>query len=378
MKRGKRASANKQDLWGEICHHLNLDVDKEWYSTGSNVNAQAFEAALFKIADRSGIPPSFLSYDEANIWRMVHKGQEAMLSAINAINNPMALYRLETFLFLYSNAWELLLKAKLAKDKGISAIMEDETHTKSFSKILDLILPVVKDPVRINLELTNELRNSAAHYVLPIVQASHIVVFQAGIRNFEQKLFEWFSKSVSEMIPFGMAFLISHIDKASFDINDALLNRQIDESAAAALLEWQKNFEEALGVVDENQLSQLAIPINVKFAVVNNVRMADVLSSINKTEYQQTLVTIKTQNLLDKYPLSFIKIRDEVKKRVSSFNHKQFMRLVKELEGKEEYCGYNFRTQEKKMVFEKTGIVPNGTNKIYNRMALDYILEQMN
>lgn len=378
MPRGQRASAKKQDLWDEICRHLSLEVDPKWYSSGSNVDAHAFEAALYKIADRTGIPPSFLRKDEASIWRMVHKSQEAMLSAINAINNPMALYRLETFLFLFCNAWELLLKAKIAKERGIKTILEEDgEHTISFTKVLEVALPS-KDTVRINLGLVNDLRNRAAHFVLPIVQASHIVTFQAGIRNYEQKLLEWFGKSVSEKIPFGMAFLISHIDKSAFDIQDALLNKQIDEGAAFALLEWQKKFEEALGSIDEGSVTELAIPINVNFAVVNNTRKADVLTSINKEHYEKTLVAIKYQNMIDKYPLSYDKVKDEVKLKSNNFSHKKFRELIVTVEGKEEYCGYNFRTKEKREEYERTGVLPKGTPKIYNQKVVEYLVENMN
>lgn len=378
MARGQRASAKKQDLWDEICKHLNLEVNPKWYSTGSNVDARAFEAALYKIADRTGIPPSFLKKEEASIWRMVHKSQEAMLSAINAINNPMALYRLETFLFLFCNAWELLLKAKVAKEGGIEKILEEDGgHTISFTKVLEIALPS-KDTVRVNLNLINDLRNRAAHFVLPIVQASHIVTFQAGIRNYEKKLLEWFNKSVSEKIPFGMAFLISHIDKSAFDIQDALLNKQIDEGAAVALLGWQKNFEEALGSIDDSSVAQLAIPINVNFAVVNNTRKTDILFSINKTNYENTLIAIKYQNIIDKYPYTFKTAIEEVKKRVDVFNHKKFMSLIKSVASKEEYCGYNFRSKEKELEYKKTGVLPTGTTKLYNLKALDFFVENMN
>ena len=73
MGRGKRAAANKQPLWDEISAQLGIEVDPTWYTTGSNVCAPAFEIALRKIAERTGIPPSFLSEHEQQVWRMLHK-----------------------------------------------------------------------------------------------------------------------------------------------------------------------------------------------------------------------------------------------------------------------------------------------------------------
>ena len=41
---------------------------------------------------------------------------EAFIMALGTINNPSIAYRLEAFLFLFCNAWELLTKARLLED----------------------------------------------------------------------------------------------------------------------------------------------------------------------------------------------------------------------------------------------------------------------
>lgn len=48
------------------------------------------------------------------------------------------------------------------------------------------------------------------------------------------------------------------------------------------------------------------------------------------------------------------------------------------VEGKEEYCGYNFRTNKKREEYERTGVLPKGTPKIYNQKVVEYLVENMN
>ena len=60
--------------------------------------------------------------------QLVEKSEAAMISAIEIYNKPDYKYREETFALLMVNAWELLLKAKLASEKGddLSVIFEYE------------------------------------------------------------------------------------------------------------------------------------------------------------------------------------------------------------------------------------------------------------
>ena len=50
--------------------------------------------------------------------RLVDKSIEAYVLALETINRLSIQYRLESFCYLFCNAWELLLKAKILDDEG--------------------------------------------------------------------------------------------------------------------------------------------------------------------------------------------------------------------------------------------------------------------
>ena len=54
--------------------------------------------------------------------RLLDKSSEAFVLAIELYNRPSIKYRVEGFSFFICNAWELMLKAKLIADRGISAV----------------------------------------------------------------------------------------------------------------------------------------------------------------------------------------------------------------------------------------------------------------
>ncbi len=107
MPRGTRAVAPKQSLFSEICTQLNIQAQGSWMSSGSTVTAPGFQAVLEQVAKNSGVPPTYLRDYEVLVWRLIHKSVEAMVLALEIVNKPSIGYRLESFLFLFINAWEL-------------------------------------------------------------------------------------------------------------------------------------------------------------------------------------------------------------------------------------------------------------------------------
>jgi len=49
--------------------------------------------------------------------QLLDKSQEAFILALEIYNKPTIKYRIEGFCLFFSNAWELLLKAKILEDE---------------------------------------------------------------------------------------------------------------------------------------------------------------------------------------------------------------------------------------------------------------------
>lgn len=96
----------------------------------------------------------------------------AIISAIEIYNKPQFKYRSECFVILLTNAWELLLKAILSKNKQrIYYPKRRKEKYKSFSLIdsLSRVRPffpnsIKFEPVRENLLLLEHYRNNSIHF----------------------------------------------------------------------------------------------------------------------------------------------------------------------------------------------------------------------
>ena len=135
---------------------------------------------------------------------------DAFILSLGIINNPSVTYRLESFIFLFCNAWELIIKAKLHQEiKKIFYRKERYKPRKSLSldDCLDKIFTSENDPIKRNIVKVSELRNNAMHLVIPFVPPDIMGLFQAGVLNYIQKLQEWFNISLSDRITPGMMAL---------------------------------------------------------------------------------------------------------------------------------------------------------------------------
>ena len=67
------------------------------------------------------------------IEKLVAKSQEAFIVGIELYNKPTIRYRTEGFSFFICNAWELLLKAILIRDRGESSIYYKDNTDRTLS-----------------------------------------------------------------------------------------------------------------------------------------------------------------------------------------------------------------------------------------------------
>ncbi len=64
---------------------------------------------------------------------LVEKSQEAFIVGIELYNKPTIHYRVEGFSFFICNAWELMLKAYLLREKGEQAIYYDDKPNRTIT-----------------------------------------------------------------------------------------------------------------------------------------------------------------------------------------------------------------------------------------------------
>lgn len=143
--------------------------------------------------------------------QLLERSREAYLLALDVYNKLILRYRVEGFCFLFCNAWELLLKAKILEDtKNERSIFYRKKRGKprrslSLKAALKKVFPNENDPIRRNVEEIAILRDVATHLIIPELESIYAGIFQAGVLNYANKLEEWFGLSLKDLVsPAGL------------------------------------------------------------------------------------------------------------------------------------------------------------------------------
>lgn len=142
--------------------------------------------------------------------------------ALELINRPEMANRLDAFVLLFVTAWEQLLKADLERREdgsiftGATSAMGRKI-TIGLPQVLERCFPSRNDPVRRNIEVLKDLRDGAAHLLVPEVTGIASRYFQASILNYIQH----FQSIVDEppfrfegtgLLTLGVAYESPHIE----------------------------------------------------------------------------------------------------------------------------------------------------------------------
>lgn len=238
--------------------------------------------------------------------QLIEKSENAFLLSLEIYNKPTVHYRLESFCILFINSWELLLKAKIIENhKDPRKIFVKGTKKKdtiTFTEALGQVFTNVKDPIRVNLEHINELRNTSSHLIVPEYETIYAGLFQQGVLNYTKKLVEWFQKNI-EITP---RLLTLAFDYQPTNVTKLTMKDKYNQLISTAFDSQQKNIINTLKLNPEGY----SIPIDSTLALVKNPRKADIVLSQGKEGKELGFVEIakdpsKTHPYLrgrDKYP----------------------------------------------------------------------------
>jgi hypothetical protein len=203
----------------------------------------------------------------------------AFLLALEIINKVTVPYRLEAFTILFVNAWELLLKFYLVtqgqkiyyrKRRGLPR------RSLSLRDCLTRVFTSSEDPLRLNIEGCEELRDCAVHLFIPVIPADVMGLFQAGVINYAKKLKEWTGEDLSDRVPLGMMALIYDFDPRVHSLDSALVRRKMSAEA----IKWVKGFQTGIrakaALLGKDQ-QHFYVPIELKLAIVKNPGKSDII-----------------------------------------------------------------------------------------------------
>ena len=151
--------------------------------------------------------------------KLLDKAKEAFILAIEIYNKPSIKYRVESFSFLICNAWELMLKAHLLERDGNDSIYfkDNPSRTLSLETCVKKVFTNEKSPIHRNLMKIIELRNTSTHFITEEYEMVYIPLFQASVLNFVEKMQDFHTIDMTEIIP--QNFLTLAVSMKTLDEN---------------------------------------------------------------------------------------------------------------------------------------------------------------
>lgn len=211
--------------------------------------------------------------------RLLEKSQEAIIVALETYNRVTIQYRIESFCIFFTNAWELLLKAKIIQDSNnIRSIFYPkqrgmQRRSLSIGDSLNQVFRTEQDPVRKNIEDIVKLRDTATHLVINDLDRIYAPLFQAGILNYIDYLNDWFSINLTEKITPGMLSLV--FDKRSID--PVVVKRKHGSEVVDFIIQRCREIEDTSRSFKHNK--RYRVSIEYKVALVKNPKKADIVLS---------------------------------------------------------------------------------------------------
>lgn len=249
--------------------------------------------------------------------KLLEKSKESFLLALENFNKTTTGYRTEVFSILFTNTWELLLKAYLFESSGaqrLSIFRKKKRNQKRESLTIDEclknIFPNNMDPVRKNIEFISEIRNESAHLIIDDLNPYFSRVFQRGVLNYFEYMEKWFGISLSDKFNPGLISLIS--DKESLkDIS--VLKKQFNKEDFQSVDLWVRRFKELEKLGD-----RATIPIVYSIAIVRNTKKADiVLSASAKKAGKKAIILERYKDMDSTHPYRRTESMAQIRKRLN-------------------------------------------------------------
>lgn len=209
---------------------------------------------------------------------LLTKSQEAFILALEVYNKPTIQYRIQAFSFLFCNAWELLLKAKIIEAEGKTSSIyyrkkrNQPRRTLSLRDCLKRMFQNEKDPVRRNIEEVIEIRDASVHFVIAELETIYQGMFQAGVLNFVSALQDWFGVEITEKCTPAMLSLLVETG----DLEPTKLQRKYGKEVLDFFTQEQLRLDEAEREIKD---TKYRIPIEYRLVLTKSSRGADITLS---------------------------------------------------------------------------------------------------
>jgi hypothetical protein len=210
--------------------------------------------------------------------QLLDRSQEAFILSLETYNSVSLKYRVEGFTFLFTNAWELLLKARILEStKKDTALFypkskAERRRTLSIKDCLKRAFHDENDPIRLNVEEIASIRDDAMHFVIEEFESIYSGVFQAGVLNYMATLHEWFDLSIADKCSPSMLTLVFDV-KAADPIK---IRRKYGSETLNYVQSQAERLRQAVEAIDDDRYS---IRVQYQLVLRKSDKNADIILS---------------------------------------------------------------------------------------------------
>lgn len=309
--------------------------------------------------------------------KLLEKSKEAFISALELYNKPTIKYRVEGFSFFICNAWELMLKAYLIKNKGENSIYyKDKQHrTLSLESCIKKIMTNSNDPVRINLEKIIELRNLSTHFITEEYEIIYAPLFQSSVRNFTNKLLDYFDDDITKLI--SQNFLTLSMSMSNFD--DIEIQARYSPEIANKLIKVNANI---LNTMQKCSNDKFSITIVHDYRIVKDHKKATATIAIDNSSADVVKIIKEIKDPNNTHPLTAKKcietINREISKRKILFESQSSQQKTTNIFNMYHFnlivSYYDLKQDEKYCYMHQIG---NNSQFTYSNSIINFILEEI-
>lgn len=224
---------------------------------------------------------------------LVSNAKSAILAAVEIHNKPIFTYRYEVSTLLVINAWELALKAYIARDLPSVKLIRQDGTAKAFPDCVSCVSSAqgkAFEAVKCNLETLYDYRNNVVHFYHQDLDVVVLGLLKSAVLFFLDFLEEHFDQRLDEetnlvLLPIGFQKPMSPIDFVS--------NRSASKDCSPEV----KEFLQAIRRRSEHLLEQGiedSIMVNYSLALINESRVknADLVAAINNASVQPNQIVV--------------------------------------------------------------------------------------
>ena len=309
---------------------------------------------------------------------LVEKSQEAFIVGIELYNKPTIHYRVEGFSFFICNAWELMLKAYLMREKGEQSIYYKDSpkRTISLENCIKAVFTNDKDPLRKNLEQIVDLRNTSTHFITEEYEQIYVPLFQANVLNYINTMLRFFEVDITDKL--GNNFLTLSVKMNDF--SEESIMARYPKQMASNIINAMSQVGREITKVDN---VKYAISVRHDFYITKDAKSATAKFTITKDATQAAFIVKERHDMQNECPYTMKQCLEIIKQRIAK-QKINFVNPATHDENKRHtfnsWCFglfeqfYNIKANDKYCYVYKRNQNPTYT---YSMAAIEMIMEQI-